>query len=98
MVVALICWSVVEAVLRQDMAPRPLLLLAALGVVAPLPWRRAHPLVAVTVAFGTLTVVDIVRILTGSQALCPQVSRPPWSWPKPCSGEARVGRPQAALA
>ena len=97
MVLALICWSVVEVVLRQDMALRPLLL-AALAVVASLPWRRAHPLVAVTVAFGTLTVVDIVRILTGSQALCPQVSRPPWSWPKPCSGEARVGRPQAALA
>lgn len=96
MVVALSCWALVEAVLRQDMA-RPLLL-AALAVVASLTWRRAHPLVAVTVPFGTLTVVDIVRILTGSQALCPQVSRPPWSWPKPCSGEARVGRPQAALA
>jgi signal transduction histidine kinase len=57
------------------MAPLPLLLIAALAAVAPLPWRRAHPLVAAAVAFGTLTVVDIVRILTGSQgALLSSVS------------------------
>ena len=71
LVAAFICWSVVEAVLREDMAPRPLLLIAALAAVAPLPWRRAHPLVAAAVAFGTLTVVDIVRILTGSQGALP---------------------------
>ena len=71
LVAAFICWSVVEAVLRQDMAPRPLLLLAALAAVAPLPWRRAHPLVVAAVAFGLLTVVDIVRILTGSQGALP---------------------------
>ena len=67
LVAALICWSVVEVVLREDLAPRPLLLLAALAVVGPLLWRRTHPLVAVAVSFGTLTIVDIVRILTGSQ-------------------------------
>ncbi len=71
LVAAFICWSVVEAVLREDMAPRPLLLLAALAVIAPLPWRRAHPLLAAAVAFGTLTVVDIGRILTGSQGALP---------------------------
>jgi len=71
LVVAFICWSVLEAVLRQDMAPRPLLLIAALAAVAPLPWRRTHPLVAAAAAFGTLTVVDIVRILTGSQGALP---------------------------
>ena len=67
LVAVLICWSVVEVVLRQDLAPRPLLLLAALAVLGPLLWRRTHPLVAVAVSFGTLTIVDIVRILTGSQ-------------------------------
>jgi signal transduction histidine kinase len=60
-----------EAGLREDMAPRPLLAIAALAAVAPLPWRRAHPLVAAAVAFGLLTVVDIVRILTGSQGALP---------------------------
>ncbi len=71
LVAAFICWSVVEAVLRDGMAPLPLLLIAALAVIAPLLWRRTHPLVAAAVAFGTLTVVDIVRILTGSQGALP---------------------------
>src|ERR687893_2597597 len=65
-VAVLICWSLVEAVLRRDLAPRPLLL-AVLAVLGPLLWRRTHPLVAVAVSFGTLTIVDSVRILTGSQ-------------------------------
>jgi signal transduction histidine kinase len=67
LVAVLVCWSVVEVVLRQDLAPRPLLLLAVLAVLGPLLWRRTHPLVAVAVSFGTLTIVDIIRILTGSQ-------------------------------
>lgn len=67
LVAALVVWSVVEAVLRQDLAPLPLLLLAALAVLGPLLWRRTHPLVAVAVSFGTLTMVDIARIVTGSQ-------------------------------
>ena len=69
LVAALVGWSVVEVVLRQDLAPRPLLLLAGLAVLGPLPWRRTHPLVAVAVCFGTLTIVDSVRILTGSQGV-----------------------------
>ncbi|GAB11206.1 putative two-component system histidine kinase [Gordonia araii NBRC 100433] len=67
LVAALICWSLAEAVLRQNLAPRPLLLLATLAAVGPLLWRRTHPFFAVAVAFGTLTIVDIVRILTESQ-------------------------------
>ncbi|HEX5729342.1 sensor histidine kinase [Microbacterium sp.] len=67
LVAALAGWSMVEVVLRQDLAPRPLLLIAVLAVLGPLLWRRTHPLVAVAVSFGTLTIVDIVRILTGSQ-------------------------------
>src|SRR4051794_5178666 len=72
LVAVFICWSVVEVglrqnlVLHQDLAPRPLLLLYVLAVVGPLPWRRTHPLVAVAVSFGTFTVLDSVRILTGS--------------------------------
>src|SRR5919199_3073268 len=70
LVAVLVGWSVVEAVLgrdlvlRQDLAPRPLLLLYVLAVLGPLPWRRTHPLVAVAVSFGTFTILDIVRILT----------------------------------
>jgi signal transduction histidine kinase len=67
LVAALVGWSLVEVVLRRDLAPGPVLLLYALAVLGPLLWRRTHPLVAVAVSFGTLTIVDIVRILTGSQ-------------------------------
>src|ERR1700750_1236620 len=66
LVAALIGWSVVEVVLRRDLAPGPVLLLYALAVIGPLPWRRTHPLVAAAVSFGTLMIVDLVRILTGS--------------------------------
>src|SRR3954466_7569638 len=73
LVAALVCWSMVEVVLRRaawtsaNLAPRPLLLLYTLAVLGPLLWRRTHPLVAVAVSFGTLTILDSVRILTGSQ-------------------------------
>ena len=69
LVAALVGWSVLDVVFRQGLAPLPLLLLAALAVVGPMLWRRTHPLVAVAVCFGTLTIVDTVRILTGSQAV-----------------------------
>src|SRR4051794_21717653 len=75
LVAVLVGWSLVEVVLGQaawtsaNLAPRPLLLLGVLAVLGPLLWRRTHPLVAVAVAFGTLTIVDIVRIVTGSGAL-----------------------------
>ena len=71
LVAVLAAWSVAEAVLREDMAPLPLLLIAALAAVAPLPWRRTHPLLAAAVAFGTLTAVDIVRIATESHGALP---------------------------
>ncbi|NUO61191.1 MAG: sensor histidine kinase [Hamadaea sp.] len=71
LVAVLIGWSVLEAVFRDDMAPLPLQVIAALAVVAPLPWRRAHPLVVAAVAFGTVSVVDIARVLTGSQGALP---------------------------
>jgi hypothetical protein len=70
LVAALVGWSVLEVVLREDLAPLPVLLVAVLAVVGPLLWRRSHPLVAVAVSFGILTIVDSVRILTGSQGGC----------------------------
>jgi hypothetical protein len=40
LVAVLIYWSLVEVVLRQDLAPRLLLLPAVLAVLGPLMWRR----------------------------------------------------------
>src|SRR3954468_7280676 len=55
LVAVFICWSLVELVVRHDLAPRPLLLLDTLAVLGSLPWRRTHPLVAVV---GLLRHVD----------------------------------------
>lgn len=67
LVAVLVGWSAAEVLFRHDLAPLPLLLLAVLAVVGPLLWRRTHPLVAMVVSFGALTVIDIVRIATGTQ-------------------------------
>ncbi len=71
LVAAFVGWAVNEAVLRDGMAPAPVLLIATLAAVAPLPWRRSHPLPAVLVAFGTLIVVDLFRMATGTQGALP---------------------------
>jgi signal transduction histidine kinase len=71
LVAAFSCWAVAEGVLREDTAPRPLWLLAALAAVVPLLWRREKPLGAAAVAFGLLTVVDVVRILTEAHGVLP---------------------------
>lgn len=65
LIAALAVWSVAEAVLREDLTSRPLVLVVVLLVLAPLLWRRTHPLAAVAASFGLLTVVDVVRILAG---------------------------------
>lgn len=61
LVAVLLAWSVVEAVLREDLTSRPLVLAAVFVVLAPLWWRRTHPLGAVAISFGTLTAVDVVN-------------------------------------
>lgn len=71
LVAVLICWSVLEAAFGVDLAPRPLPLIAVLVAVGPLPWRRRHPLVAVAVAFGALSMLDIVRIVTSEDGVLP---------------------------
>ncbi|HET7821413.1 MAG TPA: sensor histidine kinase [Ornithinibacter sp.] len=71
LVAAFACWTALEAALRQDAAPRVLWLVAAVAAVAPLPWRREHPFGAAAVAFGLLTAVDVVRILTRSHGVLP---------------------------
>ena len=69
LVATLTVWSVAEAVLRDDLVSRPLVLVAVLAALAPLLWRRTHPLGAVVASFGLLTVVDVVRILAGPGAV-----------------------------
>jgi signal transduction histidine kinase len=60
-------WSIMEALLRQGLAWRPVLLTVGVVVALTLLWRRTHPLAAVAVAFGTLTAVDVARILAADE-------------------------------
>lgn len=71
LVSALVVWSLVEAVVRDDVVPVPLLLVSALAVVVPLPWRRTHPLVTTAVVFGAVSAVDLVRLATGTEGVLP---------------------------
>ena len=63
LIAALLTWSVLETMLREDAAWRPLVLAVSAVVAVSLLWRRTHPLTAVTAAFGTLIAFDVARIL-----------------------------------
>jgi signal transduction histidine kinase len=67
----LVAWSVLETLLRDDLAWRPAALAVAVVVALSLLWRRTHPLAAVVAAFGALTAVDAARILAASEAGLP---------------------------
>jgi signal transduction histidine kinase len=62
LVAVLVPWSLVETLLRQDPAWRPLVLAVSVVIALALLWRRTHPLAAVAVAFGTLIAFDVARI------------------------------------
>ena len=54
--------AVIEYFLRDDLIWGPVALLLALGLVPTLLWRRTHPLAMVFVAFGILTVLNVIAI------------------------------------
>lgn len=62
LVAVVVLWSAVEAMFREDVAWRPVALTVVVVIALTLLWRRTHPLAAISVAFGTLTVVDAARI------------------------------------
>ena len=66
LIAVLVGWSGLEVVLRTDLAPWPLLLVVVSAVCGPLWWRHAHPLAAVLVPVVTLTLVDVVRVVSGT--------------------------------
>lgn len=53
---------VIEALARPDMAWRGVSLVAAVAVAFTLPWRRTHPLAMALLAFGTMSVIDVVAL------------------------------------
>jgi signal transduction histidine kinase len=54
--------SALELLLREDRTWWPLLLAVSLVIALTLLWRRAHPLAAAAVAFGTMLAWDVARI------------------------------------
>jgi signal transduction histidine kinase len=60
--------SLLEVLLRDDLVWRPVAVGIAVVVILALLWRRTRPLAAVLAAFGVLTVVDAVRILSADEA------------------------------
>jgi hypothetical protein len=55
--------SLIEAALRPDRTWLLTALAVSIVVALCVPWRRTHPLAAVAVAFGTLIVFDVARIV-----------------------------------
>lgn len=65
LVAGLVSWSLVEAVLRDDLAWPPAALAVAVVVALALLWRRTHPLASVAAAFGALMAFDLARLAAG---------------------------------
>ncbi len=59
----LVAISLAEVVLREDRSWAPLLVGVGVVVAVCLLWRRTRPLAAVAVAFGTVLVFDVSRIV-----------------------------------
>jgi signal transduction histidine kinase len=57
--------SLLEGVLRPDVAWRPFVTVVAVGLAPVLLWRRTHPLACVAVGFGTGTALSLASLAGG---------------------------------
>ena len=64
-----VAMSLIEAALRPDRTWLLIALAVSIVVALCVLWRRTHPLAAVAVAFGTLIVFDVARIVAGDATL-----------------------------
>ncbi|GLW89917.1 sensor histidine kinase [Actinokineospora globicatena] len=55
--------ALLEGVLRDDVAWRPVATIVAVGLAPVLLWRRTHPLACVLVAFGTAMALGLANLL-----------------------------------
>lgn len=61
--------ALLEGVLRDDVAWRPLAMIVAVGLAPVLLWRRTHPLACVVVAFGTAMALGLASLLGGAPSV-----------------------------
>ncbi len=62
---ALMVTALLEGVLRDDIAWRPVVTIVTVGLAPVLLWRRTHPLVCVVVGFGTGMALGLASQLAG---------------------------------
>ncbi len=68
MLVALVVSVVIiEGAFRPDLGWRPLVTAVTVALAFTLPWRRAHPMAVIVVAFGTLAVIDGAAFVLGAE-------------------------------
>lgn len=65
LVAVLVPSTVVEGVLREDVAWRGIYVALVLALIPVLLVRRTHPLLAVAVTFGALSIVDVASVVAG---------------------------------
>ena len=58
--------SILEAVLRPELGWRWVSLAMALVLIPTIAWRRTHPLAVTLAVFGTVAVMDLVRVAAGA--------------------------------
>src|SRR2546421_13020684 len=68
LVAGLVSWSLVEAVLRDDLAWPPAALAVAVVGAPALLWRRTHPPPSVAGAFGAPLAFHLARARAGGRA------------------------------
>ncbi|AKU92694.1 sensor histidine kinase [Vulgatibacter incomptus] len=66
---ALVATALVEVAARPDVSGTGPSLFAAIGVLAPLPWRRSRPLAMASIAFGIAAAFSAARLATGRSDL-----------------------------
>ena len=66
LIAALVPTAVLEGVLRDDVAWRPLALVMAVSLVFTLLWRRTHPLAMVVLAFGSFVVLHVASLIVSA--------------------------------
>jgi signal transduction histidine kinase len=67
----LVPWSVLDGILRGDVAWPPVTVTVGVVLALTLLWRRTHPLAAVVVAFGFLLAVDVATIIAAAEPTLP---------------------------
>jgi signal transduction histidine kinase len=69
LVAVLVAAALLEGILREEVAWRPVAIAMALTVIVLLLWRRTSPLAVVATAFGTITAIGVAALVAGDEAV-----------------------------